>query len=257
MVWSWAVRIGETNGIDERPAGYRAGMVNRHLRIEDALLFGWLLLQPTLFPAASAIAAAGSRRDLTGGLLDLAALVLAAVCVGARSRPGVQSGLVGGSDGIAYAVGPLFGAVAFVLDNTVERLDLTDSLAILPLVLAVLAALVARWRLPPLSAEQRRALVTPFILAASGFFGSFLVGLTDLFDIRTLIAAVTAGDGGWSLCVVGIATLGVLVFYLMLVFAPRQIAEREGTTRTWAVRFVVFLVGLSLGTTLHGLFAVA
>ena len=138
-----------------------------------------------------------------------------------------------------------------------ERLDLPDNLAILPLVLAVIAALVARWRLPPLSAEQRRALVTPFILAASGFFGSFLVGLTDLFDIRTLIAAVTTGDGGWSLFVVGIATLGVLIFYLMLVFAPRQIAEREGTPRTWAVRFAVFLVGLSLGTTLHGLVAVA
>ena len=233
-------------------------MANRHVRIEDVLLFGWMVLQPTLFPAASAVAAAGDRRDLFGGLLDLLALCLAAACIGARSRPGVQSGLVGGSDGIAYAVGPLFGAVAFTLDSTIERLDLTDSAAIVPLALAVLTAIVARWKLPPLSAEQRRALVTPFILAASGFFGSFLVGLTDLFDIRSLIAGLTSTtDLGTTLFVLAIATLGVLIFYLMLVFAPRQIAEREGSPLNWAVRFAVFIVGLSLGTTLHGLFGVA
>ena len=187
------------------------------------------------------------------------ALCLAAACVGARSRPGVQSGLVGGTDGIAYAVGPLFGAVAFVVDNTTERLGLSDgNLAVLPLLLAVAAAIVARLRLPPLSGEQRRALVTPFILATSGFFGSFLVGLTDLFDFRSLIAAFSGPDDPrWTLFVLGIATLGVLVFYLMLVFAPRQIAEREGTTGSWAVRFLVFIVGLSLGTTIHGFFGVA
>lgn len=228
------------------------------VRPEDLLLFAWLVLQPTLFPVASAVADAGSRRDLVGGLLDLVALCLAAACVGARSRPGVQSGLVGGSDGIAYAVGPLFGAVAFVVDNTTERLGLSDgSLAILPIALAVLAAVVARLRVPPLSGEQRRALVTPFILATSGFFSSFLSGITELFDIRSLIAAFGGPDDPrWTLFVLAIATLGVLVFYLMLVFAPRQIAEREGTPSSWAIRFGVFILGLSLGTTIHGLFAV-
>ena len=237
----------------------RSSSLGGHVRIEDLLLFAWLVLQPTLFPVASAVADAGSRRDLPGGLLDLVALCLAAACVGARSRPGVQSGLVGGSDGLAYAVGPLFGALAFVLDSTVERLGLTDGLASLPLILAVLTAVVARLRVPPLSAEQRRALVTPFILATSGFFSSFLVGLTDLFDVRSLIAALSSGivDLRWTLFEVGIATLGVLVFYLMLVFAPRQIAEREGSPRSWAIRFALFIVGLSLGTTIHRFIGVA
>lgn len=248
----------DTSAPAARPVDGPVSLSSR-VRIEDALLFAWLVLQPTLFPVASAVADAGSRRDVVGGLLDLVALCLAAACVGARSRPGVQSGLVGGTDGIAYAVGPLFGAVAFVVDNTTERLGLSDgNLAVLPLLLAVAAAIVARLRLPPLSGEQRRALVTPFILATSGFFGSFLVGLTDLFDIRSLIAAFSGPDDPrWTLFVLGIATLGVLVFYLMLVFAPRQIAEREGTTGSWAVRFLVFIVGLSLGTTIHGFFGVA
>ena len=39
----------------------------------------------------------------------------------------------------------------------------------------------------------------------------------------------------------------------MLVFAPRQIAEREGTPLNWAVQFAVFMLGLALGTTIHGL----
>jgi len=37
------------------------------------------------------------------------------------------------------------------------------------------------------------------------------------------------------------------------VFAPRQIAEREGSPASWTVRFVLFVVSLSLGQTVAGL----
>jgi len=68
------------------------------------------------------------------------------------------------------------------------------------------------------------------------------------------VAAMTErGGAAGTLFVVLIATLGVAVFYAMLVFAPRQIAEREGSGPSWAVRFVLFVVSMALGQTIAGL----
>ena len=228
--------------------------MRRHIRIEDALLFLWLVIRPVVLPDGGR-AVDNSEIDPIGGLIDLVALCGAAACVGSRSKPGVQSGLFG-EQSVAYAVGPLFAAVAFAIEDCAARLGLTGPWTLLPIVLPVIVAVVARLRLPPLSAEGRRALVGPFIFATAGFFGSFLSGITDIFDLRTLADAVTNPEQiGAALLVLGFAIAGTLIFYLMLVFAPRQIAEKEGTTATWAIRFVVFLVGLSLGTTLSGIVA--
>ena len=46
--------------------------------------------------------------------------------------------------------------------------------------------------------------------------------------------------------------LGILVafsgvYYLMLIYAPRQIAEPEGGLRTWLLRYAVFLVSVVVG----------
>ncbi len=237
-----------TSDAAEVPRSRGATGLRQHVRVEDVLLFLWLIVQPVVLPPVSRAGPTGV--DLIGGLLDVAALCGLAACLASRSRDGTRSGLVSGQD-FAYAVGPLFGAVAFVIEDTGERLGLPSDLAPLPLLAAVAVGVVARWRLQPLTAEQRRALVTPFILATSGLFGTFLAGLTDIFDLRFLAASLTrAGDVTSAAFVVGLATLGVLIFYLMLVFAPRQIADRDGTTVTWALRFVLFLVSLSLGTTL-------
>lgn len=96
-------------------------------------------------------------------------------------------------------------------------------------------------------------LVTPFVLAASGFFGQFAGGISDIFDLRALADVLSTPSATEEAAfVLGIAVLGILVFYAMFVFAPSQIAQREGTTRTWAVQFAVFLLGLAIGTTIRG-----
>jgi hypothetical protein len=201
-------------------------------------------------PAGSA---AATGPDSILGLLDVVGLLGFAACLGARSQPDVVSGLVDRGD-VVYAVGPLFGALAFTIDDIGARLALPDNLAILPLAIAALVALLFRLRIPPLTAVQRRTLVTPFILVTSRFFGEFLSGLTPFFDLRTLAAAITEHGGFAGTAFVAlIATLGVAVFYAMLVFAPRQIAEREGSPASWAVRFVLFVVSLSIGQTIAGI----
>jgi hypothetical protein len=235
----------------EQPS--RDSWLRRHLRVEDVLLVAWLVvIEPVLFPVPS-----GSNRtngpDLVFGLLDLLGLLAFVACLAARSQPGVVSGLVNRGE-LLYAVGPLFGAFAFAIDDTTEKLGLAGNAALLPIGAGVAVAILVRRLAPPLTADQRRALVTPFILLTSRFFGQFLSGLTDFFDLRQLAAAVAnpadlAGTG----FVLLIGVLAILIFYVMFVFAPRQVADREGTPRSWTIRFLLFVVSLSIGQTITGL----
>ena len=226
--------------------------LRRHLRIEDALLFAVLVIvEPILFPPRSGGAEAGP--NLLVGVLDLAGILAFVACLAARSRPEVVSGLFARND-VLYAVGPLFGAFAFAIDDTNEKLGLEGDLFLVPVALSIAVAIAARAFVPPLSSEQRRALVTPFILITSRFFGDFLSGLTGIFDLRQLAAAAAnPGDLALTALLVAVGSAGVLVFYVMLVFAPRQVADKEGTAVTWTLRFALFLVSLALGQTVGGL----
>jgi hypothetical protein len=219
------------------------------LRTEDFLLLAWLVLRPLVVPARPAGGGLPGY-DPLGGLLDLVALCAAAACLGARRADATHTGLVENRT-VAWAIGPLFGAIAFAIDDAGRRLGL--GLGPLALILPIASGVAARLWLQPTTAPIRRALVTPFILAASGFFSDVLAGLSDLFDLRRM--ATWLGSDASGLAIIGavFALAGVAIFYAMLVYAPRQIAEREGSGASWAARFAVFLVGLTLGTTLAGI----
>jgi hypothetical protein len=219
------------------------------VRVEDVLLAAWLILvEPLLGPASDT----PSGPSPVEGLIGLVGLIGLAICIGARSEPGVVSGLSVGGE-VAWAVGPLIGAFALVLDETREDLALGDIGPVIALALLTVA-LLARFRLPALDAVRRRALVTPFILASGGSFGEFLGGLRDVFDLRGLFEGFQRGgiELTLGLFLLAFLLLGVLVFYVMLVFAPRQVAEREGTPGSWALRFLLFLVSLIVGSTWAG-----
>ena len=47
--------------------------------------------------------------------------------------------------------------------------------------------------------------------------------------------------------VLGFFVLFAAVFYTMLVYAPRQIAEPEGGALTWVWRFALFVGGTAVG----------
>jgi hypothetical protein len=225
----------------------------RRLRLEDALLFGWLVFVEPLIFRPGTTTARSSGPDPFLGLLDLIGLLAFVACLAARSQPGVSSGLIERGQ-VLYAVGPLFGAFAFTIDDIGEKLGLEGNFDLVPLALGIAVAILVRLFIPPLSSVQRRTLVTPFILVTSRFFGDFLSGFTDMFDLRQLAGGLTnLNDLGGTAFLVAIGTVGVLIFYVMLVFAPRQVADREGTPRTWAVRFLLFLLSLALGQTFSGL----
>jgi hypothetical protein len=228
------------------------GWLRRNLRLEDALLFGALaFVEPLLFPPQPGSADGGP--DLIVGLLDLVGLLAFVACLAARSASGVVSGLFG-KDDVLYAVGPLFGAFAFTVEDTGEKLGLEGDFVLIPVAAAIAVAVLVRRLVPPLTSIQRRVLVTPFILVTSRFFGEFLSGFTEFLDLRQLAAAVARPDElPVTALLIGVGIVGILIFYVMLVYAPRQVANREGTAATWAVRFLLFLVSLAIGQTLTGL----
>lgn len=219
-----------------------------HLRVEDVALFAWLVLRPLV--TSTSDNGGGTGVDPVGGLLDLVGLCAAAAALTARRADATHTGLLTAAN-VQWIVGPAVGAVALALTDCSQRLGLTDGLGALPVFLPVAVAIGARIWLPPTTAPIRRALLTPFILATSGFFSGIMDQVASFFDLRQV--STWSGVGiGLTLLAMAVAVSGVAIFYVMLIYAPRQLAEREGTPIGWIVRFLVFLAGLTLGATLTG-----
>lgn len=113
------------------------------------------------------------------------------------------------------------------LDEINRKLALPDALSWLPIALPVVALIVARLRLRPLSAPERRALVTPFLLVTSTYFTGIASGLGDAFDVGNF--------GPASAFALAIGSLGALVFYLM--FVTRRARSPSARARRRPERF--------------------
>ena len=144
------------------------------------------------------------------------------------------------------AVGPLTGGMLLVAISGGAALDVPSWGATTYCLIAAIAMIAARFFLPPLGTAARRFLVTPFIVAAGGIFWSVVDG-------------ISAGSGGTAagadltrLFLQSVPATGFLiaftaVYYAMLVFAPRQVADREGGPLVWLVRYGIFLAGIVIG----------
>lgn len=144
------------------------------------------------------------------------------------------------------SVGPVVGGLMLVGGSAFAGLGF-DPLAGLFLTIAAVAVLAGlRGFLPALSATTRRVLITPFVLVAGSIFWSVVHGVTG--------GATLAGDPGAIAAqlpaaapVLGVLVLAAAVYYAMLIYAPRQIADREGGPIAWLARYALFLVSVALG----------
>ena len=218
------------------------------IRPEDLVLAGWVALaNPLLSQSQGGGDPFASGRPIDG-LIRLAGVAGALVCLGTRTAglpaDADQSILTGG------AAGPAVGGLMLVGASGLAALGLAPEAAFFPLFGVVLVLLLLRDHVPALPTAARRALITPFVLAAGGIFWNFVRGVTggasggvgSLGDVGSLMAQAQA-----IAPVLGILTLGAAVYYAMLVYAPRQIAEREGGPLVWLARFALFLASLVLG----------
>jgi hypothetical protein len=176
--------------------------------------------------------------------------VLGAIAAMATRVPGearVESRTGGANPERLWMIGPFIGAVGFIGTDSLDRLGLPGGDGLLGIAfIAILAAAIFPHRLPVVSRLTRRALVAPFVLMSGASF-------------QTLVADVVEGLGGDDgpmarmattvepvMVVYIFALLGFAagIFYLMLIFVPRELADPGASTFVWGLRFALFYASL-------------
>jgi hypothetical protein len=211
---------------------------------EDWLLAAWVsIATPLLFRAQGGGGPFDPGAPLLGTLRILA-VAGALVCLAARQTPAdiaahrpslIKSG----------AIGPLVGAILLVTITGFTALDLASRVGEVIVIAALVAMIVVHFALPPLATPIRRALVTPFVLVSGALFWTFIAAITGEPGSATPAAAIANPSTAFAAAAFLIAFSGV--FYVMLVFAPRQVAEREGGVVTWLSRYLLFAAGVIAG----------
>jgi hypothetical protein len=212
-------------------------------RIEDWLLAVWVaLVAPAAIHLQPSSDIFGPGRPLDG-LLGIVAITGAAVCLATRSTGSAAGQGLGGS----AAVGPFVGGLLLVAFSTVSALELPEAAALALAAAIAGIAVLTRLRWATLPATVRRALVTPYVLVAGGLFWSAIGAVTAGGDLTAAIRQVAPSDVRAVIPIVGFLLAFSAVYYAMLVFAPRQVAEREGGPVAWVVRYGLFVASVMLG----------
>jgi hypothetical protein len=218
----------------------------RALRYEDALLFLFaIFLQPLVIRASGNGGISGlSDTPWYLGLFYLAATVGAVLCIATRTEGVTVRTLdTDAMTATQYAQFPFLGAATLIGTAAVDSLGILPAEIVLgPIFLVTIVSFVAAPRLPTLPAARRRQLMAPMILACSSLFAGTMVQIAPVFDVARLFQSQASTQGGFFI-VVFLPVAAAAVFYTMLIFAPRQLAESEGSWGEWSLRFAVFMVG--------------
>jgi len=224
--------------------------LRQSLRAEDVLLFGWLVLvQPLIAGLGSGgpFAELSPDDDPLVGLVYLAAAAAAVVALATRSPGESRFDFESPNSPRSYALWPFMAALALIASIGAENTGIASAeVAFLPVAAVTVVSYVFYNKLPTLAPNKRRVLMAPFVLVCAGIFNGTMADLLDSVDVGDLFQAA----GGDLQALVGVFALLVLFslpFYMMFVFAPRQITESEGTWPAWAARYGLFLVGAIAG----------
>jgi hypothetical protein len=215
------------------------------VRVEDLLLAVWIALAAPLLVRSGSLQPFETDRPFEGVLI-LASVAAAIVCVvtPASDRDRGQP-VIGG------AVGPLSGGLLLVTFTGFSALSAPSSwtLPIVAAAVVVIALIRIRYRVLP--AIARRALVTPFVLVSGGLFWGLIdavVGPEGASGVTAsqLKDALLGGAGGAG--AVGLTLLAFsAVYYAMLIYSPRRVADGEGSALAWLARYGLFVVSVLFG----------
>ena len=212
------------------------GLSNGALRVEDGLLVGWLLVGA---PIGRLIGGPATGDGLSGSIW-VGSVVLAVVVVATRSPGDPSIGFDGPMTPRSYAPLPFLLSLSIVANQGMERLGLERDWVVGVVFLVTMASYLLSPHLPSLPRTIRRLLIVPFLLIAGTVFGGMVSDMAGLFDFRPLL-----GDPGTTpsafLGLLGLEVLFSGFFYLAFVFAPRMVAEAEGSWPIWFVRYGAFL----------------
>jgi hypothetical protein len=220
------------------------------LRIEDALLFAWLVL---VQPLISGLGSGDPFGDLSPedepliGLVYLVAAAGAVVALATRSAGESAFDFQSFESPRSYAMMPFMAALALIASIGAENTGIASAeAAFLPVVAVTVVSFLFYNKLPTLASNTRRVLMAPCVLVCAGIFNGTMADVLDSVDVGDLFRAA-GGDIQALFGVFALLVLFSLPFYLMFVFAPRQITESEGAWPAWAARYGLFLVGAIAG----------
>lgn len=116
----------------------------------------------------------------------------------------------------------------------------------LALLAAAVGAIAIRVAVPPLSVFVRRAMVTPFVMVAGGLYWTLIESIVGTPGAAALRRNVPLDPHSAEPVLLFLLAFSA-IYYAMLIFAPRQIAEREGGVIEWLLRYAAFVVSIVLG----------
>lgn len=216
------------------------------IRWEDTLL---ALVALAVLPVLDvALAGASGSAGPIVGLFALVAIggVIACLLTRSPAEPPPISG--GGLTFQGWARFPLAAGVGIVALDTLPAIGLRgNGVAGLAFLAVVGSALAHRW-LPVIPVATRRLLVLPMGVVGAGAFDR-VIG-SDLADIMGL--ATRAGGDETTRAFLPLILGAVLAVYVMLVVAPRSIADPEARWGPWIVRFVLLLAAAATGNAIVG-----
>lgn len=220
------------------------------IRLEDWILAGWIALAAPIAGRIDGSAGPFDPGRPIDGVLCTVGVLGALICL-ATGRSDAAPGT--GRATLDWAsVGPLTGGLLLVAFSGSAGLGLTDAAGWAVVVAGFVVVVVVRLRWPALPTSVRRMLVTPFLLATGGIFWTIV---DQVAGGSSLLGLATIGTGG-SITPIGTiafvaAALAAFsaVYYAMLIYAPRQVAEPEGGPVTWLVRYGIFLLSIVVGVT--------
>jgi hypothetical protein len=220
----------------------------RHIQPEDIGLVVILILTPFVAPITDILPIFGGENDFLGGLVAFLAAVGAIVALATRVPQSSRLEQRPGDDLPVriWLIGPFIGAVGFVAGDSLDRMGLPggDLLIGVAVVVAV-ASFVLADRLPVVSRNTRRLLVGPFVLLAGAFLQQFAADFTSSFAGTDVLGTLLALDNlVFVIGLLAILAYAALIFYLMFVFAPRELADPGASNLSWTIRFALFYASL-------------
>ena len=215
-------------------------------RVEDWVIAGWVIFGAPLLARTATASGPFDPGQPLQGVFRLVAVLAALACLAARRPSGAPAADRQILD--SAAVGPFTGGLLMVAISGGIALGLPSWGPYGFCLLAACVMIAMRVAVPPLPTVARRLLVAPLVMAAAGIFWS-------LVDAVLGPISNGAGGGGGSLAsltpvvlpVVGFLVVFSAVYYAMLIYAPRQVVEREGGLLAWVLRYLMFLGGIVLG----------
>jgi hypothetical protein len=188
------------------------------------------------------------RHDPLLGLGYAVAIALAILSLALRVAPGSPEALAR-ADEFGIVFGPFTGGVLLLGTIAAENLGLPGPSIVVAVAALGLVVLVLSSRLPAPAPETRRVLIEPYVFLAAGLFNATMAEVTPGFAFGG-VGAVGPSDVLSALGItIGLVALFSSVFYAMLVYAPRQLADPRRGIAGWIARYALFVAGVVVGST--------